>query len=241
MNITIDIETAPLPDDQLLAMLPPFDPAEVKTGNIKDEAKIAEKIALAEANHRANFIDRAALDARTGTVACIGWHDSGGSHLMLVGDIFITGPGDYTAESYATETLLIEAFYKSVNEAIDDAAQSAQSQRLRFITYNGHAFDWPFLIRRSWILGIRKIPMMLWRKGRYFGEPSLDLRELWQLGDREAHSGGLGGLARALGVGDKTASGKDWHKLLVADPAVALSYAANDLTLTAKCAEAMGL
>ena len=51
-TIIFDIETGPLPETELAAMMPAFDPAEVKTGNLKDPAKIAEKIAEAEANQR---------------------------------------------------------------------------------------------------------------------------------------------------------------------------------------------
>ena len=73
MNTLIfDIETGPLPENELLAMMPAFDPADVKSGNLKDPAKIAEKIAEAEANHRRDFIGRAALDPLTGRVVAIG-------------------------------------------------------------------------------------------------------------------------------------------------------------------------
>ena len=71
-TIFFDIETGPLPEGELAALLPPFDPAEVKTGNIKDPAKIAEKIREAEEAHRRDFFDRAALDPLTGRVLAIG-------------------------------------------------------------------------------------------------------------------------------------------------------------------------
>ena len=71
-TIVFDLETGPLAESELSALLPPFDPAEVKTGNLKDPAKIAEKIAEAEANHRRDFIERAALDPLTGRVVAIG-------------------------------------------------------------------------------------------------------------------------------------------------------------------------
>ena len=35
-----DIETGPLPDAELALLMPPFDPAEIKVGNIKDADKI---------------------------------------------------------------------------------------------------------------------------------------------------------------------------------------------------------
>src|SRR5262245_13453189 len=71
-TIIFDVETGPLADSELSALLPPFDPAEVKTGNLKDPSKIAEKIAEAEANHRRDFFDKAALDPLTGRVVAIG-------------------------------------------------------------------------------------------------------------------------------------------------------------------------
>ena len=40
-TIFFDVETAPLPESELAAMVPPFDPAEVRTGNLKDPDKIA--------------------------------------------------------------------------------------------------------------------------------------------------------------------------------------------------------
>ena len=54
MNTTIifDIETAPLLESELAALVPPIDPAKVKTGNLKDPEKIAAKLAEAEVNHR---------------------------------------------------------------------------------------------------------------------------------------------------------------------------------------------
>ena len=36
-TIIFDIETGPLPETELAALLPPFDPNEVKVGNIKDD------------------------------------------------------------------------------------------------------------------------------------------------------------------------------------------------------------
>src|SRR6185503_14813798 len=78
-TIFFDIETGPLPESELAALLPPFDPAEVKTGNIKDPEKIAAKIAEAEANHKRDFMEKAALDPMSGRVVAIGllYQDSG--------------------------------------------------------------------------------------------------------------------------------------------------------------------
>ena len=40
-TIVFDVETGPLAESELVAMMPEFDPAEVKCGNLKDPAKIA--------------------------------------------------------------------------------------------------------------------------------------------------------------------------------------------------------
>ena len=61
-TIFFDVETGALPESEIAAIMPPFDPAEVKTGNLKDPDKIAAKLAEAEANHRRDFFERAALD-----------------------------------------------------------------------------------------------------------------------------------------------------------------------------------
>lgn len=246
MNLhSIDIETAPLLDDKLAALCPPFDAASVKHGNTVDPMKRAAKIEAARASHLADFIDGAALDARYASVACVSWHDSGGTHL-LVNDpdaARLNGiePGDYTVDACAAEHLLLASLFQAIDEAQADAAASVSRgpQSIAFCGYNNHVFDWPFIIRRAWILGVTPNPMLGWLRGRSFAPPSLDLRERWQLGDRDAHSGGLGGLARSLGVGDKTGSGKDWHKLYERDPQAALEYAANDAKLTFACAERM--
>ena len=71
-TIIYDIETGPLPEADLAALLPPFDPTDIKTGNLKDPEKIAAKLAEAEMNHRRNFFEQAALDPLTGRVVAIG-------------------------------------------------------------------------------------------------------------------------------------------------------------------------
>ena len=42
-TFVFDIETGPLPEAELAALIPPFDPTEVKTGNLKDTEKSSDK------------------------------------------------------------------------------------------------------------------------------------------------------------------------------------------------------
>lgn len=72
-----DIETGPLPDDQL----PEFDRDSVKLGNLKDPGKIAEKLDQAEDAWRGKL----ALSPLTGRVLAIGWSQSD-EGFSFVGD-----------------------------------------------------------------------------------------------------------------------------------------------------------
>jgi hypothetical protein len=58
-TIFYDIETGPLPEEELLALLPPFDPNQVKVGNLRDPLKISEKLREAEESHRREFFANA--------------------------------------------------------------------------------------------------------------------------------------------------------------------------------------
>jgi hypothetical protein len=68
----------------------------------------------------------------------------------------------------------------------------------------------------------------------------VDLRELWQLGDRQAR-GSLDSIAKHLGVGAKNGDGKAFAELWRSDRKQAEAYLHNDLKLTAKIAHALGI
>jgi hypothetical protein len=206
-TIVFDIETGPLPEAELLAVMPAFNPAEVRTGNLKDPAKVTEKIVEAEANHRREFIERAALDPLTGRVLAIGL-DYGPDEEREI----LFGPN---------EAKLLEAFWSRIR------GEYARLHTL--VGFNITQFDLPFLIRRSWKHGVR-VPFGL-RRGRYWGDCIIDLRDWWQLGDRQAR-GSLDSIANHLGVGRKTGNGADFAELLFNDPVAAAAYLTKDLELT---------
>ena len=211
-TIIFDIETGPLPEPELAALIPPFDPAEVKTGNLKDPDKIAAKIAEAESNHRRDFLDKAALDPLTGRVLAIGllYLDS---HEVVILD-------------HDDEAQLLRDFWAATLMQHGHAPQ--------MVGFNIHLFDLPFLVRRSWKHRIQVPPGI--RCGRYWSEHMVDLRDYWQLGDRQAR-GSLDAIAKHLGVGAKNGNGADFAKLWHTDRPKAIEYLRNDLTLTAKIAE----
>ena len=210
-----DIETGALPEAELAALLPPFDPTEVKTGNIKDPAKIAEKLREAEESHRRDFFEKAALDPLTGRAVAIGllYPDSG--EFVVIGD--------------DDEAKMLREFWDSVRGEMGRVNQA--------IGFNTHLFDLPFLIRRSWKHRV-PVPFGI-RRGRYWGDEMIDLRDAWQLGDRQAR-GSLAAIAKHLGVGAKNGNGADFAKLWQSDRAKAVDYLRNDLHLTAKVAEVLG-
>ncbi len=102
--IVFDIETIPQDEAKLLASLPPFDPAEVKVGNLKDADKIAAKIAEAEAKHKARWLSEAALSPVTGRVAMIGSMESIDG-LTMATSIF------YLQKDTITEETLLAGFW----------------------------------------------------------------------------------------------------------------------------------
>ncbi len=195
-------------------MLPPFDPAEVKVGNLKDPEKIAAKRAEAEADHRRLFIERAALDPLTGRVLAVG---------------LLSDQGDFRIIGHDDEATLLREFWT--------ACRDGKARLNRLIGFNTHAFDLPFLIRRSFKHRVQ-IPFGI-RRGRYWGEELIDLREEWQLGDRQAR-GSLDAIARYLGVGQKNGHGHEFARLWTEDRAKAVEYLRRDVELTAEIAEVLG-
>jgi uncharacterized protein YprB with RNaseH-like and TPR domain len=207
-NIVFDIETGPLPEGELENLMPRFDPAEVKLGNIKDAEKIKSRIAEAERNHRIDFIEGAALDALTGRVLAIG---------------LIFEDGSFSVIGHDDEAAILRDFWRITRGS-------------RMIGFNSNSFDLPFLIRRS--LRHRVLVPREIRSGRYWSSTMVDLRDAWQMGDRQAR-GSLNAIARHLNLGQKTGQGADFARLWNSDRDRAVAYLRQDVELTARIAEAM--
>lgn len=206
-TIIFDIETGPLPIDQLV--IPPFDPSQVKLGNIKNPDLIAEKIQRAEETHAADYIRNAALDALTGQVISIGYKFQHDKVCILSSD----------ADG---EKAMLQQFWTLL---------TSLERNPQLVGFNIKSFDLPFLIKRSWKYRLT-VPYWL-RSGRYWNDLVLDLRDVWQLGDSRAH-GSLATISRHLGLGEKTGSGADFHRLWQTDRQAAIAYAIQDVELTAK-------
>lgn len=240
--VVFDAETGPLPDELLLPLVPPFDetveefdPAKVKLGNLKDKAKIEEKIAAARATHEAiiatmgdrkeahvkDFIEKAALSPITGRVLAVGYKSDS--------RIIINALGDFDMDD---ERDLLECFWHQVRASMKDGTSMAG--------WNIFGFDLPFFVRRSWHLGV-EVPEI--RKGRYYHPIFIDLMEIWTCGVR----GGFAKLdeaARFLTDLSKPdgIDGGDFARLFFGtdeEKQTALNYLRNDLDMTWAVAQAM--
>ena len=206
--LIFDIETAPLPLEQLQAQMPEFEAA----GNLKDPEKIKASI---ESKQQA-WLDDAALSPVTGRVLVIGFDEGDSQDKWYDGD----------------ERAMLELFWR--------LADGVLSVSFPIVGFNCNSFDLPFLIKRSWALGA-KVPRIIggW-SGRYWNwnENIIDLRLIWQMGDKQCH-GSLDTISRHMGLPGKTGNGKDFAGLWSTDQAKALSYLHNDLALTKRLYEIM--
>lgn len=237
--IVFDIETGPLPFDQLAAMMPPFNEEDVAVGNLKDPVKIYEKVSKARESHEASFIERAALSACTGIVKAIGVGDDNECSLWIWGDGVEQGPPDLldAAEDcfvlgFKDEANLIQSFWKYLEKLPGES----------IVGHNIHGFDLPFLIRRSWMLEI-DVPRDV-MNGRYFAPRFLDTMAVWSCGGRDFIK--LDVIAKAMGVGCKSddCTGADFARMFDAggeERVTALKYLRNDLSITRRVAIAMQL
>ena len=240
-----DIETGPRIDIDLSSLVEPFDESEVKTGNLKDPEKIAAKIEEARAAHVANAISKAALSPRTGCVLAIGLKSSRGVKCLSVDLVADNDPAKINEEE---STLLSEWW----------SACSVWKSSGRKLIAHHISFDLPFLIRRSWILGV---PVPAWvLSGRYRPDCFIDTEERWLCRNRFGYEkSNLDFVASAFGIEGKykpepmTLPGDDhpsqlggatFHRFFRAGGEYqeqALAYLVRDLDVTYEVALRMGL
>lgn len=196
------------------------------------------------------FIDDAALSAVTGSVKLIGIRD----YVNRRNVIHVAGateeqkgllnaafyPQKTTFLFWETEQEMLSGFAMDVTTGDIVTENDDNESDFKLIGYFTHGFDFPFIFRRAWITGA-KVAYLL-RKGRYFnGDVSIDLCEAWQLGDRQAHTGGLDGLAKILGTKRKSGNGESFHRLWNESPVAAVLYLIDDLDVSEEAGEKMGV
>ena len=245
---TWDIETGPLSDAELRQKCPEFkrpeppgkfDESSVKTGNLKDASKIEAKIdaarkahetavreyeancETAEKQHFEKFKSEAALHADTGQTILIATYDL------------------HEEESYlfeGNEIRILTNWWELVSAALRCGSKLAG--------VNTHDFDLPFLIRRSWLLGVR-VPhgvVDLTTKWMNFAPNFVDLRQVWQIGNKSCPSS-FDRIGKAFGTGGKCEGdhGAEFAALYATDPDKARAYAINDVIQPAMWLSRFGL
>lgn len=234
-----------------------FDPSSVKLGRMTDQAKIDDKIAAARAEHaqqlaeiarrvdneRAEFEQakangpqiiaqaeqehwaairsKAALSPVTGRVLAIGyWSAKAGCKITGVDE-----PAD--------EAHVLGKFWHQYG--------TCRSASRSMVGFNIHGFDLPFMVKRSWLLGVDVPATLFDPSGRYFDRVFVDLMARWKCGNY-SESIKLSAMARFFGCGDKPDGihGGDFARLWVEDRPTAVAYLENDLQMTAGCAARMG-
>ena len=151
MDLSFDIET--IANSSMIERMP--DP-EVKTGNLKDPDKIAEKVAEAKAEQ----IGRMALSPLYGRVCA----------FVAMEDENAVAKECLEAESDAEEIRVIESIFRAFPGK-------------RVVTYNGNGFDLPFVYRRAVMLGIDirefGVPTLAEMTARYNNKHHVDLMQVW--------------------------------------------------------------
>jgi len=284
-HLSFDIETGPLPDEQLQQHAPEFvapphpgefDEASVKTGNMKDAKKIAEKIEAARQAHKqsvrdfaleveakrvqfyTNFISTAALNAATGRVLTVGLlarrdevqvAGREGRAVRCESQSYLYSSPGQPSDAEAHELSVLKSFWDTVEESI--------GRGVPLVGHNIHGFDLPFLVRRSWILGV-PIPVgVLTGSGRkYWNSLFIDLMREWSFHANHNYLS-LNDIAKAFGLrgkaidagdlesGEVGICGETFHVFWLSDDETrqqkAIGYVLRDVELPAEIAERMGV
>lgn len=175
--------------------------------------KDPEKIMADVEKKKKEWLDEAALHAERANVLVIGYLNDEGETMFIEGE----------------EPVILKQFWNLY-------AQTSCNIIGHFIK----GFDLPFLIRRSWLTGVRPPSSII--RGRYFCDRIVDTMELWACGEYRKTIG-LNDLCRAFGINGKNGHGKKFGEIYRAggkDKEMALEYLANDLLITKQCAEKMG-
>jgi hypothetical protein len=261
-DLVFDIETGPADTETIKALSEPytappqpgeFDPRSVRTGNLKDpekimakieEAKQAHSLAVAahvssvangEAEYWQKITEAAPLSPIIGRVLAIGFCDhQERAHTIAVGAIH-----DDDAEADILDEFWCEWYLATVKSGH------------RLIGHYIGGFDIPFLVRRSWILGVDVPHNVFDGGGKYLGRQFVDTKQIWQCGQFGAAGGGVPGnldiIGRVFGEGAKTEgmTGADFWKLIYSGESEsvkkALEYLRNDVVLNSRVARRMGV
>ena len=233
-----DVETLALPERvaEYGKPYPPFE--EPKYGNTKDPVK---RKALYKQKYKEwqegetkwweKQIDKAALNPLTARVCAIGYvhpfatMENGDRNLWDYMEIDgLTAVGNHDLE----EKAILQRFWSKFTKTTFTFGHC--------IGHNIEEFDLPFLMKRSWILGVAVSPVV--KNGRYYHRSVVDTMKVWcNYGFNEMIK--LDALAKILGVGEKPDydAKKFAQDYLHDDRDTAEFYLKNDLSVTLACYE----
>lgn len=166
----------------------------------------------------ADHEDGALLNPETARVAAIGYFDPDMNRCLITLD--------------QDEAAMLQQFW--------DAFKCIHAAGYKLHGFNSCNFDLPFLVRRSWSLGVPVPRNIMTGGGRYWCDTFVDLMVHWRCGQYKEFIS-LDTLARFLHVGQKNGRGVMFYKLIVEDRVAALDYLQNDVWLTYRCAKHMGV
>jgi len=227
----IDIETWPMPDDHLVKFLPArkaFNADSVKCGNIKDPAKIEEKIEASRQTHEAEqdgaldaLRDKAALDPMLSRIFAAAISDGPGGCVVPM----FPNPTD------DQEKIIINAIWARLDSA-------ARGESKGVLGWNIQGFDIPFIWKRSIILGIKPPIRLLnpvWNN-HWIKDLSLE----WCLNPKDYAK--LSKVALALGLAGKLdLDGELPWQTALHNPELCLEYTRRDGMLCWEIADRLGM
>jgi hypothetical protein len=217
----LDIETIARPEEELRKLIPPWDIEEARSRvpkSYKKEEVISGWLEDDRVNHGKDLIEKAALNAETGTVAVVGFWQDGKVEQFVhteagLGHAYTELPGTH----FPTESELIEHAFRTLWDTPV------------VLGWNLLGFDLPFLIKRAWLLGVTVPKSIFSPLSRYpINERFVDTMKVWQVGNYKAPFASLNNTLRAFDLPDK-GDGKDFGKLWAEDRAKALEYNAKEL------------
>lgn len=175
-KLILDIETLPnqkLTDEQK----PVFDESTVKVGNLKDPAKIKEKIDAAKAEFETGLTKKMSVESNYCQVLCIGYIRLDENDKVIKQDVIY---------DHHSDEMLVEGFRSYIYEGESDT----------IVGWNCKHFDIPVLWKRA-ILNWKISPFENYRKlCNPYTDECIDLMHVW-------NAGGYGKLidcAKLLGI-----------------------------------------